>query len=472
MDNNKEYVKCACISADGFLQEFEDSKDKLGKGQKIFWISTYKTIGSGKNIQYEIPDSVIDSVILDGDKERKDKDFDAIYLCTPTNLIQNLYYETDSKYEDLAKYLFQQEYLRQNDNLSYQAMKQNVIRGFKKIFYNVEDIYYANNGDMLIHSAQIIIQALGRICRCRNKNKIIHILSDYEVIDRLQRVKSVFDNGIYNKEFTTLLNKNINKPQTALEKFSEQNKLISKNIRFKSWIVRNNKENIKEWQDIRDYVLKNPTANFVREDLRKYYFEFPDECAGYSYHLDKNKNFDSLNYVYRFGDNQVSDSDCCLPAILDIPEVLEEFNKNKYITKFKKGKYIMSPALYKQVYVGALGEVAGKIIIEQQIGYNIEELPEYSLYELFDFKIGNVYFDFKHWNNYVVDHNKYCDKIRRKLNRVKGEKCFIINLTTHKNTEYMCQNIDNEIFIVPFLIDPNTADISQKNIDFIFNNLE
>ena len=273
-DNNFNYVEPTFVSADNFSREFESAKQKLAEGQKVFWVSTYKTIGSGKNIQYKIPDSVIDNVIRAGDPDRDDKDFDAIYLCTPTNLIQNLNYDSESKYEDLAKYLFQQEYLRQNKNLSYQAMKQNVIRGFKKVFYGLEDIYYPNNGDMLVHSAQIIIQALGRICRCRNKNKVIHILSDVEVIDRLQRIKNIFEKGIYNKEFISLLNKEISKPQIALTNFSEQNRNASNEIKLKSWAVRRNLDNVREWQDIRDYVLKNPTADFVREDLRKYYFEF------------------------------------------------------------------------------------------------------------------------------------------------------------------------------------------------------
>lgn len=470
-DNGKEYVKYTSISADNFLQEFDSAKEKLSKGQKIFWISTYKTIGSGENIQYEIPESVADNVILNESDDRRDKDFDAIYLCTPTNLIQNLYFDSNSKYEDLAKYLFQQEYLRQNGNLSYQAMKQNIIRGFKKIFYNIEDIYYPNNGDMLIHSAQIIIQALGRICRCRNKNKVIHILSDAEVVDRLQRIKTIFDNGIYNKEFTTLINTQITRPQITLSNFSKQNKSTSNIIKIKSWNVRRSEENVREWQDIRDYILKNPTTNFVREDLRQYYFEFSEEHTGYSYHLDKNKDFDSLNYINKFDENQVSDGDWCLATILDIPEVYDEFIKNNYVTKFKKGRFIMTPALYRQVYLGALGEVAGKVIIEQQTGYSIEEIPDYTLYEFFDFKIGNVYFDFKHWNDFIINHDYYCNKIRRKLNRVKGERCFIINLTTHKNTEYKCQNINNEIFIVPFLIDPNTAEISQDNINFILDNM-
>ncbi len=164
-DNGFDYIKPLFIFAANFMQSFEETKKKLSEGCKVFWISTYKTIGSGKNIQYKIPECVRQNVIMRGDKTRDDKDFDAIYLCTPTNLIKKLDFNSDSKYYDLAVYLFQQEYLKKNEDLSYQEMKQNVIRGFKKIFYNVEDIYYSNNGDMLVNSAQIIIQAIGRICR-------------------------------------------------------------------------------------------------------------------------------------------------------------------------------------------------------------------------------------------------------------------------------------------------------------------
>ena len=131
----------------------------------------------------------------------------------------------------------------------------------------------------------------------------------------------------------------------------------------------------------------------------------------------------------------------------------------------------MTPSLYRQVYLGALGEVAGRQIIEDQIGYEVEEIADYTKYELFDFQVGNTYFDFKHWDDFIIDHNYYCNKIRNKLNRVKGEKCFIVNLTSHKDTGYKCQNIGDEIFIVPYLIDPNTAEISKDNIQFIINNL-
>ena len=466
-DNNFEYIKPYFVSAENFSQIFETSKSILSKGLKVFWISTYKTIGSGKNIQYEIPDCVKDSVFYDTISNRNDKDFDGIYLCTPTNLTQNLSYDSNNKYEDLSKYLFQQEYLRQNKNLSYQAMKQNIIRGFKKIFYNLEDIFYPNNGDLLYHNAQIIIQALGRICRCRNKNKNIHILSDVAVIDRLQKIEHTLEHGIYNKEFVSLYKKTISKPDIYLDSFSKINKMVSNDVKLKAWTVRNSLENVKQWQDIRDYILKNPTSNFINENYRKYYFQFNEEYSGYSYNLNKNGDFDSINLINKYEEKQVSDTDCCLNLILEIDEVYQKFIQEGYATKFKTGKFLMTPALYKQVYVAALGEVAGKIIIETQLGDELQEIEDYSKYELFDFHYNKFYFDFKHWDQFIIDNESYCNKIRNKLKKVEGEKCFIINLICNKDTEYKCQNINDEIYIVPFLIDSSTGEISYSNINFI-----
>ncbi len=464
-DCGVQYVKPQSVYGANFKQEYNTSLSKLQQGEKIFWLSTYKTIGSGKNIQYKIPDAVKDNVILDGDRE--DKDFDGIYLSTPTNMSQVLYYDSPNKYKDLAMYLFEQEYLNKAGKINYFPMKQNIIRGFKKTFYNVEDIYYPNNDDILIHNAQIIIQAVGRICRCRNKNKEIHILTDVDVVDRLQKVQSIIKEGNYNLELTSILDTPITRKEVELAELSKINYNTFCEIRKKAWFVRRSYENVKEWQYIRDYVLRNPTTDNVVDDLKDYYFKFDDKYSGYSYHKNSKQEFDDFNLINKINSQQVSDSDCCLSALLEIPEVYKKFEEEKYAMSFKRGNYIMSQSLYQQVYKGALGEVVGKIILENGLGIDLEEIDDYTKYELFDFKHNNIYFDFKHWDDFIIDHNKYCDKIRKKLNRVNGEKCFIINLTVSRSTKYIRQEIQDGIYIIPFLINPETGEVDSETIEYI-----
>lgn len=107
----------------------------------------------------------------------------------------------------------------------------------------------------------------------------------------------------------------------------------------------------------------------------------------------------------------------------------------------------MSPSLFRQVYLGALGEVIGKCIPESQLGWDVEELDDASLYEYFDYKIGNVYFDFKHWNDFRVDNDKYVQKVERKLVKIKGAKSLYPNTSPEKRKEKLLSEwrvIDNK----------------------------
>ena len=126
----------------------------------------------------------------------------------------------------------------------------------------------------------------------------------------------------------------------------------------------------------------------------------------------------------------------------------------------------MSPSLFKQVYLGALGEVVGKCILETQLGWDVEELDDPTFYEYFDYKMGNVYFDFKHWNEFRIDNDTYVKKVERKLAKIKGAKCFVINLVKRTDSPIK-QNIGETVVQVPYLIDGETGMINDEFIDEI-----
>lgn len=473
-ENEFEYVQPIFISAANYDSNFQIVRKNLAEGKKVFIISTYKTIGTGKNIQYEIPESVIQNVLIDDNSQRNDKDFDAIYLSTPTNLIMNLRYDSSTKYEDLAKYLFQQEYLRQKKYIPYYKMKQNIIRGFKITFYNIKDIYFSTNHDQLFNNAQIIIQAVGRICRCRNKNKDINIFCDFEVLRRLQRIRKELSTGMYNREFISLLNKELRCFELPLAKYSSQNKKAAEDIKNKAYKVRHSEQNIIEWKEIREYILRNPTVNKDKIDdkYELYYFGFDKSYSGYSYNFDTKGNLDNIDFDFSMNFNEVSDRDCDLGLLLKISCIAETFKEKGYAKKFLKGEYIMCPAIYKQIYLGALGEVACKSIIEKYTSCHVLiDIKDIDKFELFDYVCGDCYFDFKNWRTFITNNNVYCEKIRRKLNKVSGKKCFIINLTCQEGTKYSFQEIYDGIYVVPFLIDPDTGDISINSIDFLIEKI-
>lgn len=453
------------VKSNNYDEEFIKINEELVEGKKVFVLSTYKTIGNGKNIQYNIPNlEQIEQNVISFPENRPQKDFDAIYLSTPTNLIQMLSYNSENKVNELCKYLFQQEYLYQKKYIYHSERKTNIEAGFRKTFYG-DKIFssYKRNQDILLHTAQLVIQAVGRICRCRNKNKTINIFYDQEVLNRLSIIKDELLNErfIFNKEFQQLLEQPIKNDDLEFVKYTNKNKKAFVTITKMSKAVRKSEQAVFDWQDLRDFVLKNPTANFVPDKYKKLYFEFDIPYSGYAFKLNSKHEFTKISFNNSYETDQVSAEECELIRLMNIPELRKYFEENGYATEFKSGKFIMSESLYKQVYKGALGEVIGKYIIDKALGYDLEELEHNGQYEAFDFKIKNFYFDFKHWDYFIKDNDGYCNFIEWKLDTVQGAKVVVANILQRGNHQIKT-SVDDKIIQVPYLIN------EENEIDYKF----
>lgn len=464
--NNYSEINVEIVNSQDFDYKFSSIKEKLLNGERVFVITTYQTIGSGKNIQYPIPDTQRERVVIDPDDKRGTKDFEGVYLLTPTNLIQSLYFDSENKYDDLSKYLFQQEYLYQNKHLTYPQMKSNISNAFRKIFFGESNIFYTRNGDLDLNTLKISEQAVGRICRCRNKNKNIYIYADYDVVERVQEACYNDKPQLMNEEFKALLGVKLNPafPKEVLQKFSQKSKDAYTNITKASKYVRYSNYNVMKWQDLREFVLHNPTCENPGA-YEEYYFKFDDKISGYAYKKDKNHNIIDLRVSSKSNMQYVSEEDCELPTILSVGHVKKYFEESGYATSFKKAHYIMSPSLYQQVYLGALGEVVGKFILEKELGYDLENLS-CDFYEFFDYKKGNIYFDFKNWDKFIKDNDEYVKKVEWKLSTVKGAKCFVINLLKRADAPAKI-NVGETVIQIPYLVDGETGELNFEAINYI-----
>lgn len=464
--NKYSDINIELVNSQDFDYKFNSLQEKLSNGERVFVITTYQTIGSGKNIQYPIPNSQKERVVMDPDDVRGTKDFEGVYLLTPTNLIQSLHFDSESKYDDLSKYLFQQEYLYLNKHLAYYQLKSNISNAFRKTFFGESNIFYTRNGDLDLHTLKISEQAVGRICRCRNKNKNIYVYSDYEVAERIQEACVNECPQLINEEFKALLDVKLNPalPKEMLQQFSIQSKDAYMSITKAARYVKYSSKHVIEWQDLRDFVLRNPTCENP-EKYAAYYFKFNDKISGCAYKKDRGHNITDLRTSSRNNMEFVSEDACELPIILSIAHIKEYFEREGYATSFKKSHYIMSPSLFQQVYLGALGEIVGKFILERELGYDLENL-ECDFYELFDYKIGNIYFDFKNWDKFIKDNDEYVKKIETKLMRIEGAKCFVINLLKRADSPVKI-NVGETVIQVPYLIDGDTSEINFEAIDYI-----
>lgn len=79
---------------------------RLSKGEKLFVISSYNTVGAGQNLQYKAPGNATIVAVNDYDRGDMEKDFDCIYLEKPTNLLVNVDSKKGIEAEDLIRFVY------------------------------------------------------------------------------------------------------------------------------------------------------------------------------------------------------------------------------------------------------------------------------------------------------------------------------------------------------------------------------
>ncbi len=470
--------------------EYDLKKDeiikRLSSGEKLFVISVYQTIGAGQNLQYPIPKELSDSIIKTNGWRKngiEEKDFDAIYIDKPTNILVQL--GENLSEEDFVKYLFHVDFLQEYSELSIADCRTHIKKAFKTYIngHTSKEDYAANiynsNSVLLLHT-KIIIQAIGRICRTNNKRKNIYIYAD-------SRIKGCIDNSVIdgrslNKEFLKLASTIENSDQHLSQKeyCNAANLTSSKVYRFINNILNEDwtSERIVQWNSLRTLVLKYPTLSYKKfaSDFpaHNFYFELPKVDNHYFFSEDEDyKNVDVSFSKDSEHKNRVSSQAARLDALMMYMPLKEHFEKNGYCISFVPQKYIMSPPLFNNIYKGALGEVAGLFLFSHYNGYDLEQTNNPELFELFDYKLKDkaVYVDFKNWGDSTDFENaSMLEKIASKAKKCECHRIIIANVISKKDihpTETRFNEVD--ILKIPSLLkfDGTHTYINQESWDSI-----
>ena len=144
----------------------------------------------------------------------------------------------------------------------------------------------------------------------------------------------------------------------------------------------------------------------------------------------------------------------------------EYFKKKGYVTSFKMLPRILNPVMFRNIYKGALGEVAGRFIIENELGIKLVDITEPEKFEKFDFRLNEeVYVDFKNWDESMqVERENELKKIRQKMRMVGAKRVYIINIVVEDSTKYEIKESTDGIIEIPGLITKN-GDIITKPIE-------
>lgn len=490
VEENKEYCPIGFEARESVIQldgeEYNDKKEeiikKLTEGKKIFVISVYQTIGAGQNIQYGIPEMGKDKLIKINDFEgRYEKDFDAIYLDKPTNVLVNL--ENKLSEENFVKYIFQIEFLQENAEISAENSISYITKAFNCFSTQVKfndynpDLY--NKKSVALLSTRIIIQAIGRICRTNIKKNKIYIFAD-------ERIKSCVDTSVgngrlLNPEFEKLL-EHINgdsKKDFVDSSLEDAGSLVSVRVNtFINNMLRDKwtDKSIQKWKYLRDISLKYPTLS--KETLEKnpifrnFYIRQPSISSKLFYNQEN--DYSNVKISFTLSNDfpfQVSEKSARLETLMQLPEVFNFFKMQGFATSFVENDYIQSPALFNNIYKGALGEVVGSLLFNKLIGISLEEIEDTDIFELFDFKVKNkpIYVDFKNWNEITrINREDMINKIVSKMETCKAECALIVNIIAKNEFEIRRSKIKEKLIIeIPYLYKINPLQLNEKAIDEI-----
>ena len=480
--SNKCYVK----TLDGNLDAFESKKKKihneLKRGNKIFVLSTYQTLGAGQNLQYQMPDDFYDFVkVNDLSYSNKElKDFDGLYLDIPTNIFINFGHALSEC--EFIRFLYYIKFLQHAGQIK--ALDANILirRGFN-IFKKSQgrNIKTPECRSIDLHYSRIILQAVGRICRSGLKNKEIFICYDEKIMRYLSNIADEYDSRLLNPEFKALLEragkKDTYKDSKMQEAVNAAESIATANFMSIDTMINNaqrfgwtfaTKEN---WQMLREFVLKHPAVSDDNESKAySIYVRLPQKAKGYFYDYDKNNKYYRIGFNSKIDNAEtfVGEKMCRLSELMAIPDVKEYFISKGYATQFELSDYILSPMMFTNVYKGALGEVIGKFLIEKYgIVNELKEIEELDKFEKFDYHYKDVYFDFKHWDDAFSykDNEKEMDRIAAKLVACGGRKAVVINILSNTQ-EYEIYSKGN-VLVVPYLYNLSTKQISIENFHII-----
>lgn len=470
-------------------EDFDEKKElllkKLSNGEKTYILSSYKTIGAGQNLQYEISDKtglveLVPCLNLD-DKRNFSKDIDSIYLGDITHTTVNTSTGEKIDEQSLLEMLFQVEELYYNGELNFAQAEDMMTNAFMARQGRKRFNALFNTKSVKMQVTQAVLQAIGRLCRTHIKSPEIYIYLDEKLLNSIDYGE--LSRRIIPPEIKVIVTLKENRMKATEDSYNPQ--LLNRAERVSSygnWMIHQllsrgwDEHSMGLWQSLRDMVLRYPTVSgdecnsnellgrlYIsgEKPLNRYlysqYTDFSDVVIDFG--MDRTRFLESGRAKIQGESSdpivlEVSDSDARLDVMMNYSGLREFFVSHGFATRFEENEYIMSPVLYHNIYKGALGEVAGKFILENERGIRLSEITDPDKFEFFDFEMSSdVYVDFKNWKfTYAQDRQKTLEEISRKLDAIGAKRAYIINIIAD-DSYVPTSSVDSRIIEIPGLID-------------------
>jgi hypothetical protein len=429
------------------LSELSQNKDA-----KLMLVSAYGSFKAGANMQYEIPEGLDctsgDNWISEGEKLKKD--WDAIYVQSPTAYLMMNDDGNEATFEkSLYNAMLTLMMLYERGCLSRADVAQWLCYALSNNFMFGEKRNPGIVKDKAAWAQTTVEQAIGRLCRTRNKPHITYILFD-------ESMKPFFDAANMEKSLTKefralaeyiLSHQGIKDDEIDPEEVmrcNDANYAQGQLDRLRRIALRYTPHQQDEYefdedtdgenelpynvkisqimnQSYKQTIIKKPVIASI-EELDEYdkRLTFMPKCYG-----DWKRNSD-CELVYHYDERfracpsgkgkmfpyPISPSYVRLDVLMKNPVIKSHFERNGFATTWEKDGLILHPQILATDYAGEIGEEAFKAILLYYTDCTEDDVKhlEGRDYELADFVITNedgsyrIAFDVKNMNP-KVDHN-------------------------------------------------------------------
>lgn len=503
-----------CFNASGWEEGWHGAQSRLKNGEPTLMFINLAAGGFSKNLKYEVPESLRDTVRqvdcgFDNAERHPKMDLDFLYVESPTSRL--------TWGVDMSSKKFDQQAL-----LGVVEQEELVTRGeipFIQKRHRVRTVLAGVGGKLpvrdtlsyQVEGARIVAQAVGRLMRTSVKMPHVQVMLDREIagdcdFSFLHDLPMGYELEQVVGACAAVNNHMADKKQHAASKQQNlaafRNNLAKEKHERLAWKVTSldaREEDLAAFDDERDFYLHHFCLPW--EDLASYparrstALRMPYAVSGYAYTeggackvpLFEFPSYDGepveqiaarLEERCRYNEgfkgakvHQVSQAAARVPELLSIREVRERWSRDGVPATLQPAATVhMTPYMFQAVYLGELGESAGRAIFEAYYDgrYSLTRGDAAHAETGGDFEVldaaGNktgVWIDFKHYR--IGAYEAYrrnggeatdAERFKAKAQKVGAKRLLIVNvLADEAALELRQKTIDDEgmVFSVPYM---------------------
>ncbi len=456
------------LGGSSWEEGFEKVKRDLSAGKRRYVVLSYNTAGQGFNPQYRIGKADAGRVCaLPGKKPGPDKDFEAVYLGKPTNIVSAGFEEADlsdpgERKKAFLKGLWEQSvfYERGEQTFFETDWRRSALasaytrRGRAFLSIDGEGVYDLPSvrGEV----TKIVNQAVGRIARTSMKAEVVLIGMDAGLQGLIEG--SLTAGQPTSLEYDAVVAAAGAAPQGGEGASSEDRRFAvaaenvnraAVEVQYRQALRRSEDwkpAEIERRRELWDAYLRWPTAT---EDefaalpaiiRRQGYIKLPrpaDRCwfevAGDAESWKSCRFAFGEENPFGAGGKLACEGMTLLPELMRSGTVRRYFDKKGYATRWEKKDYMIPAAMIRNAYMGALGEAAARAWLEAFLGLKegdgFCDMPG-GLFEMFDIFLPgygeDVFIDVKNWHRATSTEPGYVDHVLGKLSDCGGGRAVLV----------------------------------------------